>query len=134
MGLPFFNVPIPDKLSCPICLKEKLPSLSRGPIAESPFKVLGSLIHMDFGCYGKQSCHGFKCFLVVAEAISNHCWTFCCQSCTTPVKLNLWIIQHLQIHTGNPENHIRMDWELFANHTLKTKLSLLHILVEPTGA
>ena len=26
-----------------------------------------------------------------------------------------------------------MDGELFANHTLKTELSLLHISVEPTG-
>ena len=32
------NVPIPDIFSCPICLKEKLPSLSRGPTAESPFQ------------------------------------------------------------------------------------------------
>jgi hypothetical protein len=59
MGLPL-NVPIPDTFSFPICLKEKLPSLSRGPTVESPFKVLGSLIHMDFGFYGKQSCRGFK--------------------------------------------------------------------------
>ena len=110
-------------------------SLSIGPTAVSPFKVLGSLIHiLDFGFYGKQSCRGFKCFLVVTEAISNHRWTFCHQLRTTPaVKLILWIIQHLQIRTGNPVCHISMDAELFANHTFKTELSL-HIFVEPTGA
>ena len=95
---------------------------------------MGQLLHMDFGFYGKQSCRGFKCFLVVTEAISNHRWTFCRQSKATPVKLILWIIQHIQIRTGHNVRRIRMDGELIANNTLKTQLSLLHITAEPTGA
>ena len=71
IGLPP-NVPIPTNFSCPICLKEKQPSLPKNHTKESPFKVVGQLLHMDFCFYGKQSCCGFKCFLVVTETLSNH--------------------------------------------------------------
>ena len=125
VGLPA-NVIIPNTFFCPICLKEKQPSLSKHLTRESPFKVVGQMLHMDFGFYGKQSCQGFKCFLVVTEAMisSNHCWTFCQQSKTTPVKLVLWNMQHVHIRTGQQVQHICMDGELFANDKLKMQLSL----------
>ncbi len=61
VGLPT-NIPIPDSFACPVCMREKQPSLVHGPPRESPMKVLGELLHMDFGFYKIRSCRGFTCF------------------------------------------------------------------------
>jgi hypothetical protein len=118
-GLPA-NVPIPDAFSCPICLREKQPSLAHGPTREPPLLVLGELLHIDFGFYRIRSCRGFTCFLVVTEAVSNHRWTFCRQSKTPPIKLIQWILQLLQAQTGVAVKCIWLDGELCVCATLKT--------------
>ncbi len=71
LGLPS-NIPIPDTFSCPVCMREKQPSLAHGPSRESPLKVLGEMLHMDFGFYKIRSCCAFTCFLVITEGVSRH--------------------------------------------------------------
>jgi hypothetical protein len=71
LGLPV-DVPIPDTFTCPICLREKQPSLAQGQTHDPPLKVLGEVLHMDFGFYKIRSCRGFSCFLVTTEAVSRH--------------------------------------------------------------
>lgn len=133
LGLPV-NIPLPETFSCPVCMREKQPSLPHGPLDDPPLKVLGELLHMDFGFYRIRSCRGFTCFLVVTEAVSRHRWTFCRQTRTTPIRLILWIIQHLRVKTGVTVKRIRFDGELFGNNELKTELAKLHVIAEPTGA
>ena len=133
VGLPA-NVVIPESFACPICHREKEPSLSKGPTRDDVFKTVGTRLAMDFGFYAIVSCRGFHAFLVVTEVVSNHRWVFCRQSKVVPIKLILWITRHIQYKTGNRVQSICLDGELFASNPLKTALAEAHIVAEPTGA
>ncbi len=87
-GLPTNN-PIPDAFFCPICLREKQPSLPHGPSCESPFQVLGELLHLDFGFY---HCL-YSILLWFSRILCSHYYSYIYQGLYQSGSLS--ILQHL---------------------------------------
>jgi hypothetical protein len=86
-------VAIPTDFLCPICMSEKMVSLSRGNIQPLLFLPLGARLQMDFGFYKIASIRGFTCFLVIVEARSTTRWSYLRRSKHPPIELCLWFIR-----------------------------------------
>ena len=122
-------------MTCPICYSELTRKPDSHPTQYTIITVKGAKWNADFGFYKVYSIRGFKCFLVLVEAVSDHAFAFCRRNKMSPVELVRWFILRVRLHLQYPFTNLRVDHagELYNNTTFRETLSKIHCHVESTG-
>lgn len=93
---------------CPICIRCKMPRLSRQPSVPLASLRPGQMLQVDFAFMNKPSIRGFSSYLTFICVSTKYTFRFCSRSKRAPKELIRWVLNTLQ-NQNKKTNFIRFD-------------------------
>ena len=94
--------------SCPICIKIKMPRLSRNPKLSLSKLAPGQMLQMDFAFMNTQSVCGSTSYLLCVCVSTKYCFKFCTCYKRVPVDIIKWVLNTFKSQKKTT-NYVRFD-------------------------